>query len=383
MVSEKCHLRWDDGGRGSYTYTPVADNTIMDLVALTNGSIAFGAGGPAFGMLDKAGKSNIFVLPSNATIATIGKGSASPATVALSASATSGRVNPQQLLTLTPEPYPRETGSHPAATPHLSRWPRHPRWDDTFEPKLNGAPLKLRQFENLAHLPSQWTKAHLFSVQHGACTDSTAGRILWEAPVPSVVWAVNVAGNNKVLLAAFGDGTIRWYRMSDGKELLAFFPHADRKRWILWTPSGYYDASVGGEDLIGWHVNRGKEHAADFFPASRFRNTYYRPDVVAMALTSLDEAEAVRLADTARGGTAKIAPIITKILPPVIEILDPADGNIDTSSQTLTLSYRVRTQTMLLSPLSALWSIPDRFPRRNLSCHFWRQGCPGINRNHS
>ncbi len=37
-------------------------------------------------------------------------------------------------------------------------------------------------------------------------------------------------------MAAFGDGTIRWYRMTDGKELLAFFPHKDRKRWVMWTP---------------------------------------------------------------------------------------------------------------------------------------------------
>ena len=26
---------------------------------------------------------------------------------------------------------------------------------------------------------------------------------------------------------------------------------------LAWTPSGYYMASPGGEDLIGWHVNRG------------------------------------------------------------------------------------------------------------------------------
>ena len=65
-----------------------------------------------------------------------------------------------------------------------------------------------------------------------------------------------------------GDGTIRWYRASDGAELLAFFVHVPDKRWIAWTPSGYYAASPGGEDLIGWHVN-GKTWDApvDFFPA--------------------------------------------------------------------------------------------------------------------
>ena len=28
--------------------------------------------------------------------------------------------------------------------------------------------------------------------------------------------------------------------MSDGKELIAFFSHADRKRWVLWTPEGFF-----------------------------------------------------------------------------------------------------------------------------------------------
>ena len=65
------------------------------------------------------------------------------------------------------------------------------------------------------------------------------------------------------------DGTIRWYRWSDGEELLALFIHVPTKRWVAWTPTGYYMASPGAEDLIGWHINRGWNQQADFFPASR------------------------------------------------------------------------------------------------------------------
>jgi hypothetical protein len=94
--------------------------------------------------------------------------------------------------------------------------------------------------------------------------------------------------------------------------------------WILWTPSGYYDASVGGEELIGWHVNRGAHQAADFYPVSRFRDKYYRPDIVAKVLDTLDEAEAIRHAN-AEGGRA--APQqIANALPPAISILSPEDG---------------------------------------------------------
>ena len=98
-------------------------------------------------------------------------------------------------------------------------------------------------------------------------------------------WGVNISRDGKLLAAAYGDGTIRWYRPSDGQELLALFVHAKDRRFIAWTPKGYYAASPGAEDLIGWHVNRDWDHAADFFPASRFRDQFNRPDIVKRALT--------------------------------------------------------------------------------------------------
>ena len=59
-------------------------------------------------------------------------------------------------------------------------------------------------------------------------------------------------------------------------------------------------ASPGGEDLIGWHVNRGWAQLADFFPASRFSARFNRPDIVQLVLKTRDEAEAIRQANEAR-----------------------------------------------------------------------------------
>jgi hypothetical protein len=129
--------------------------------------------------------------------------------------------------------------------------------------------------------------------------------------------------------------------MKDGKELLALFPHTDKKRWILWTPSGYYDASPGAEELIGWHVNNGSDQAADFFPISRFRSTYYRPDVVAKVLETLDEPEAIKLAN--KESTKKVQEVpVTKILPPVVSILSPRDGS-ETSAKEVEVKFELRT----------------------------------------
>ena len=104
------------------------------------------------------------------------------------------------------------------------------------------------------------------------------GGELWQKPVPGIAWGVNISGNGKLVAAAYADGTIRWHRLSDGQELLALFVHAKDRRYIAWTPQGYYAASPGGEDLIGWHVNRGFDTAPDFYPASTFASTFRRPE---------------------------------------------------------------------------------------------------------
>jgi hypothetical protein len=120
------------------------------------------------------------------------------------------------------------------------------------------------------------------------------GKPVWQTQLKKTAWAVNVSGDGKVALAALGDGTIRWFRMSDGKELLALFPHADKKRWVLWTPAGYYDASPGGEELIGWHHNNGTDQAASFLPADSLRADYYQPDAIANVFNTRIEPETVR-----------------------------------------------------------------------------------------
>jgi hypothetical protein len=168
-----------------------------------------------------------------------------------------------------------------------------------------------------------------------------SGETLWTATAPGFNSAVNISGDGKYAVMSFSDGTIRWYSMKDGKELLAFFPHADRKRWVMWTPAGYYDASPGAEGLIGWHVNNGKDAAADFFSVGQFRNVYYRPDVVSKVLALGDEQLALKRANDEAGRKQQKADV-SQLLPPVVEIVSPADG-AEVSSNEVTVRYQVRT----------------------------------------
>jgi hypothetical protein len=167
------------------------------------------------------------------------------------------------------------------------------------------------------------------------------GAPLWQQAGPDIGWGVDFSADGRILVVAYGDGTIRWRRWSDGKELLALFVNKETKSWVAWTPSGYYMASPGGEDLIGWHLNRGWDQAADFFPVPRFRERFNRPDIIGLVLVTLDEDAAIKQANEIARRKEDTQPLISR-LPPVIRIADPTDGT-HVSVNPVTLDYAVRS----------------------------------------
>jgi hypothetical protein len=220
-------------------------------------------------------------------------------------------------------------------------------WHNSTSPRVAGQPISLQGTEiarAVAVRPDNTGFALASDFMLRAF--DAKGAVRWKLDGPSVTWGVNLARGGALVLAAYGDGTIRWYRWSDGKELLALFVDRQSKAWVVWTPSGYYSASPGGEELIGWHVNRSWEQPADFFPAARFRDAYSRPDIVERVLDTLDEGEAIRQANTARPGKTTPAPAITEQLPPVINILAPGTGST-VSGDSTRLDYIVRSPSGL------------------------------------
>ncbi|WP_417914691.1 caspase family protein [Candidatus Electronema sp. JM] len=214
-------------------------------------------------------------------------------------------------------------------------------WKDQYNPALNGKPLALYQYERSrsAAIAPDGQRFLLGADWSLRCFDRQ-GKEVWRQPVPGVAYGVNISKDGRLAVAAFHDGTIRWFRLSDGEPLLSLFTTKDAAKWVLWTPGGWHDSSPGGDSLIGWQVNNGKDRLADFFPASQFRERFYRPDVVAAVLETLDENKALAQADAALG-RQRSAPAQLAV-PPAIELLSPADGS-GFSSPTLSLRYRVRT----------------------------------------
>lgn len=196
----------------------------------------------------------------------------------------------------------------------------------TREPKLNGQRLGIDQGDvarSMAVVPGG--EAFIVGGDFTLYRFETGGRMIWKRRLTATPWAVNVSRNGKVAVVGASDGTIRWYRVSDGVELAALYRVAKfdgpRKPWVVWSAKGYYSASPGADSLIGWHVNNGWDREAYFYAAARFRRVYYRPDIFAYLMKTCDESAALKLA----GGQAA-ATSITGVLPPIVRIFSPADG---------------------------------------------------------
>jgi WD40 repeat protein/uncharacterized caspase-like protein len=347
LESRDIHIirQWPQAGQAPPRDALAATNTVMDLQPLPQGGLVYASGNPDWGVLDANGQRKHFIAAPTADLRDFTGGflvSQDGRQVRFSfkdGGTVPARFDLDQGLgpddtTLAPLAAPRTSG------PGISL----AHWRNDRPPELNGRPLTLELDETSRSaaitpdgqrvaLGANWS-VYLFD---------RSGEQIWRAVAPGAAWAVNVSGDGRSVVAALADGTIRWYDIRDGHEKLAFFPHADRKRWVAWTPSGYYQASAGGEDLIGWHLNHGPDAAADFFPASRLRSKFNRTDVIARALSSPSEAEALRLAN-AESGRRSEAPSsgVQTLLPPVVEILSPQDGSA-VVKDSVTVRFATRT----------------------------------------
>jgi hypothetical protein len=339
--------KWADGGRGRYNDLPVGvDLALLHLLPLRAGGVAYSSRDGSFGLLNardevtllgpqaipiyEANYKGFLLSPDGAMIQfAYERGGKSPAFFS---------VKERRLTDASSSLWTGLKASFTLQAP-ITEGLGVTDWRNSLTPKLKGHPLSLKQefAKCLAIRPDKL--GFLLGTSTSLFLFDSAGKGVWRVRTPSGVWGVNT--NGQVAVSALGDGTVRWYRMKDGKELLAFFPHTDKKRWVLWTPSGYYDASPGAEELIGWHVNNGSDQAADFFPISRFRTAYYRPDVVAKILETLDEREAIRLSNEG-SGRKKAEVSVAKILPPVVSILSPKDGS-ETSAKEIEVKFEARS----------------------------------------
>ena len=358
--------RWGDGGRGAATDVSLSGNSVVALRALADGRLAYAATDPAWGwlaanavsaakiqtvgsgLIDFRGNRELFRLATdgsaiafNAMVkanvnANISASSDKPSTTALGFDLRNAAWT---------APLPGWTAAK-TSRPGVAV----SDWLDGAAPKVNGRPLPLTDNETataVAVAPSG--SGFVLGTNFFLRSYKPDGSLAWRVSAPAATWQVNLSSDGRWVVAGFGDGTIRWFRARDGVEAVALLPHADQKRWVAWTPQGYYVASPGGEDLFGWHINRGASTAADFFPGSRLRASFFRPDVITALLETGDLEAALRI--TSQSVLLPTSPQLLPQLsapefdsktPPVVTVLSPRDGG-NFSTREVMLSISVRT----------------------------------------
>ncbi len=319
--------RWPSAGRGAVERIPLVRNRITEIQQMPGGRIAFAAEDPGLGILGSDGRVASYRGPDIVNF--------SAARTAVQLSADAGVV----AYPLTANGLVRHSfavlGSGDQATAAAPTVPVFPPrltapgvtvagWENGYKPTINGHAPELDDYEmTRAYAIAPDAKSVLFGTEWALRRLDLDAKEVWSQNLPAVAWSVNISQNGQMAIAALSDGTIRWYRWRDGKEIVSYFPHGNAVDWMAWMPDGYYTSSVNGDNYVGWHLNRGKDLAPDFYRAVQFDRILYRPDVVNNAFRQALGPAGAQAASTVADASFTIDQL-RQIAPPRLRLLPPA-----------------------------------------------------------
>jgi WD40 repeat protein len=175
-------------------------------------------------------------------------------------------------------------------------------WRNGTSPTLNGRALPFKQYETARSLAIAPDAKHFYlGSSYALAAYDDAGARKWVRWSRSEVWAVNASSDGRIVVAAEGDGAIRWRRADDGAELLALqvLPNKNEPSkwdWVLWTPEGFYEATPGAEGVLKWVTNHGPDSAATTLSVSAIAKLHRR-NALPHVLDQLETAHALCVDD--------------------------------------------------------------------------------------
>jgi WD40 repeat protein len=290
-------VAWDQAAAGARRLLTAAQDNVMGIVPLAQGSILVATQDPWLGRLGPDGAAGWMYGPPKADFRNqFDKLSVSSDGTSVSFGYAIFGKQParfdltERALVLDP------AGDARMATPRQDGLPIE-GWYETTHPTLGGRPLAVTPYEISRSLAMNPTRDRfVLGADWNLRAFDANGTQLWTRKVPGVVWAVNITGDGRLVVAAYGDGTIRWHRLNDGVELLAFMPLPNRTDWIAWTPEGFYAATPGAHGILRWHVNQGWDASAESIAVEDIPGSY-RPEVLPFVLQELETTRALGRAD--------------------------------------------------------------------------------------
>lgn len=156
------------------------------------------------------------------------------------------------------------------------------------------------------------------------------------------VWSIAVDGDR--LVSGSYDQTIRVWNLAGIDHtglnqtltpILNLFVSEDEE-YVVWSKSGYFTSSVGGDRYVGYHINQGPDKEARYVGSDKYFDTLYRPDIIANILKTGSEKKAIAYASR----TKKVKQVdVAAALPPVVSLLSP--GTLSTQKETVTITYEI------------------------------------------
>jgi WD40 repeat protein len=332
----------------------VGTNSVLDLLALRDGRMLFATAEPAWGVL-RGGAVIKAVTPPTARFAEASILQLNDDAAEVSWSYRSGEAPVH--VRLAERRIGDGRGGAQRATEASHPMLRVTDGENRFDPKVNGKRIALEPSEvSRAAVTLPDGSGLLLGSSRALRNVDANGRQRWASLVSTEIRAIGISTNGKVAVTAMLDGTIRWWRVADGALLMSLFATTDR-RWIVWTETGFFDVGPGAEELLGWLVNRPEGDRADYFPLSRFRGKYLRPDVIDRVLASGDVATALASANRQRQTlAAAAAPAVRQrieslvaaepvpdALPPVVTLRSPA--RVESSAAQIAIGYSVTSRS--------------------------------------
>lgn len=171
------------------------------------------------------------------------------------------------------------------------------------------------------------------------------------------IWGLSASPDSRFLVSGSSDQTVRLWEIDTGKLLLTVFQGTDNE-WVAWTPQGYYTASLYGDKYVGWHINRGEDRSALYYPASRFAKQFYSPEIAAKYIeTGGDINAAIRLVNLEKPRRKQIKETtisdLGNILPPAVFFQIPAERDVSVKQNSIRV--KVAAKSVNNEPVTDIW----------------------------